>query len=139
MEDSAGARRAVLDLIPSDGRATFTRYRCALSAEAFEEARKAQSLTIDDAWACAMVCERALREAREAPERALAVLACRHDGNATLEIVEDGGHRLSSVLELEFAHVEEDVVREEVAMEYFAMKEKLARYEKQFGALSSVA
>ena len=134
--DGEGRARAMVHLTPHDGRSTFTRYRCALSAQAFEELRAAQSLTVEDAWACAEVCEKALKAAPEGPDRAFAGLVCHHGGGARLEIVEDGGHRLMSVLELDFVQVDDATVRDEVAREYGMMKVKLAEYERRFGVLA---
>jgi len=133
---SDGAGGARVELTPSDARAAFTRYVCALTPETFAEMRETQSLTLSSAMECAETCARALRRATtESPETTLAVLACEHSGRARLEIVEDGGHRLVSVLEMPFEHMDEREVRSRVAEEFGAMQARLAAYERRFGAL----
>ena len=134
--ESDGRGGARVELTPSDGRATCTRYVCALTPETFANMREKQSLTLSSPMECAETCARALRRATtESPETTLAVLACEHAGRARLEIVEDGGHRLVSVLEMPFEAMDERELRERVSEEFGAMRARLAAYERKFGAL----
>lgn len=132
---SASASTARCELRPVDGTCAFTRYACDLTPSAFETLRRAQSLTLRNARECAETCARALARATAEPDRCLAVLVCSHDGSARLEIVEDGGHRLVTVLELPFYHIGEDEIRASVANEYGEMKRRLAAYVAKFGEI----
>lgn len=129
------ASTARCELRPVEGACAFTRYACDLTPSVFETLRKAQSLTLRNARECAETCARALARATAEPDRCLAVLVCSHDGSARLEIVEDGGHRLVTVLELPFYHVGEDEIRASVANEYGEMKRRLAAYVAKFGEI----
>ena len=61
--------------------------------------------------------------------------AVEHAKRLVLEIVEDGGHRLVSVLEMPFEAMDERELRERVSEEFGAMRARLAAYERKFGAL----
>jgi hypothetical protein len=134
-EGALASASARCELRPVDGACAFTRYACDLTPSAFEALRRAQSLTLRNARECAETCARALARATAEPDRCLAVLVCSHDGSARLEIVEDGGHRLVTVLELPFHHVGEDEIRASVAEEYGEMKRRLAAYAAKFGEI----
>jgi hypothetical protein len=134
-EDDANATVRVM-LTPSDGRATFARYACALTRERFETMRREQSLTLRTARECAETCGRALEKA--ARGEGLAVLACdAKSGKARLEIVEEYANRLVSVMEMEFEMMDDVEVRARVSEEYGRMKRTLAAYEAKFGRLEA--
>ena len=134
-EDDANATVRVL-LTPSDGRATFARYACALTRERFETMRREQSLTLRTARECAETCGRALERATRG--EGLAVLACdAKSGKARLEIVEEYANRLVSVMEMEFEMMDDVEVRARVSEEYGRMKRTLAAYEAKFGRLEA--
>ena len=119
--ESDGRGGARVELTPSDGRTTFTRYVCALTPETFANMREKQSLTLSSPMECGDVREGAEKGDDGIPETTLAVLACEH-GEERLEIVEDGGHRLVSVLEMPFEAMDERELRERVSEEFGAMR-----------------
>ncbi|OUS43387.1 hypothetical protein BE221DRAFT_194817 [Ostreococcus tauri] len=119
-------------LVPVDGRATHWRYERVITREVFDGIKAEQTLTLRDAVGLAETCARALSEDGDGR---LCVLSCESDGRARLEIVEDGGHRLVSVLELPFVAMGEEAVRREVSEEYASMQRELGAYRRKFGSL----
>jgi len=123
-------------LAPRNGLATHARWVCALDASTFAALRREQSLSLERAVDLAETCAAKLTRAREANDgRTLCVLACESDGRARLEIVEDGGHRLVSVLEMPFVAMDDAETRRLVSEEYESMRRRLLEYERRFGVL----